>query len=185
MGCIPLGGIWLRAVCSSGVSLIGRWISVIPVLLLNVCRWPQSTWTPFSIEEACIYPAKANSILVVTCSPERCRYWPQADKLFWFIVFLTPQFSFLFFFFSFFPPLVSCGEAGLGPLSTWATIWPILSARMMSVEQSVEWELAWETNVFGGNLCQCHFVHHKSHIICTGIEPVPTRWKASGKLPEL
>jgi hypothetical protein len=33
---------------------------------------------------------------------------------------------------------------------------------MMSVEQSVEWELAGETEVLGGNLSQCHFTHHKS-----------------------
>jgi hypothetical protein len=35
---------------------------------------------------------------------------------------------------------------------------------MMSVEQSVESELARETEVLGGNLLQCHFVHHKSHM---------------------
>jgi hypothetical protein len=36
----------------------------------------------------------------------------------------------------------------------------------MSVEQSVEWELAEETEVLGENLSQCHFVHHKSHMTC-------------------
>jgi hypothetical protein len=35
---------------------------------------------------------------------------------------------------------------------------------MMAVEQSVEWELADETEVFGENLPQCHLVHHKSHM---------------------
>jgi hypothetical protein len=30
---------------------------------------------------------------------------------------------------------------------------------MMSVEQSVEWELAGETEVLGEYLPQCHFVH--------------------------
>jgi hypothetical protein len=35
---------------------------------------------------------------------------------------------------------------------------------MMSVEQSVEWELAGETELLGENLLQRHFVHHKSHM---------------------
>jgi hypothetical protein len=35
---------------------------------------------------------------------------------------------------------------------------------MMIVEQFVEWELVGETEVFGENLPQCHFVHHKSHM---------------------
>jgi hypothetical protein len=35
---------------------------------------------------------------------------------------------------------------------------------MMNVEQSVELELAVETEVFGKNLSQCHFVHHKFHM---------------------
>jgi hypothetical protein len=35
---------------------------------------------------------------------------------------------------------------------------------MIIVEQSVERELAGETEVLGENLTQCHFVHHKSHM---------------------
>jgi phage-related protein len=41
---------------------------------------------------------------------------------------------------------------------------------MMSVEQSVEWELAGETEVLGENLPQRHFVHHKSHMNWRGLE---------------
>jgi hypothetical protein len=49
---------------------------------------------------------------------------------------------------------------------------------MMSVEQSVEWELAGETEVLGENLSQYHFVHHKSHMTWPGLEPWPPRWEA-------
>jgi hypothetical protein len=35
---------------------------------------------------------------------------------------------------------------------------------MMSVEQSVEWELAGETKVLGENPPHCHFAHNKSHV---------------------
>jgi hypothetical protein len=41
---------------------------------------------------------------------------------------------------------------------------------MMSVQQSVEW-LAWETEVLGANLLQCHFINHKSHMAWPGLEP--------------
>jgi hypothetical protein len=34
----------------------------------------------------------------------------------------------------------------------------------MIVEQTVQCELAGETEVLGENLRQCHFVHHKFHM---------------------
>jgi hypothetical protein len=49
---------------------------------------------------------------------------------------------------------------------------------MMSVKQSMESELAGETEVLGGNLPQCYFAHHKSHMIWPGLEPGPPRWEA-------
>jgi hypothetical protein len=39
---------------------------------------------------------------------------------------------------------------------------------MVSVEQSVEWELAGETEELGVNLPQYHFVHRKSYITWDG-----------------
>jgi hypothetical protein len=55
---------------------------------------------------------------------------------------------------------------------------------MMSVEQRVEW-LERETVVLGGNLAQCRFVHHKSHMTWPGIEFGVERWKACDQPPRL
>jgi hypothetical protein len=40
---------------------------------------------------------------------------------------------------------------------------------MMSLEQSVEWELTGEIDVLKENLLQSHFVNHKSHITWPGL----------------
>jgi hypothetical protein len=49
---------------------------------------------------------------------------------------------------------------------------------IMTVEQSVECELAGEAEVLGENLPQCHFVHNKSHMTLPGLESGPPRWEA-------
>jgi hypothetical protein len=38
--------------------------------------------------------------------------------------------------------------------------------------------LAGETEVYGENLPQCRFVHHKTHML-PGREPGPPRWEAN------
>jgi hypothetical protein len=42
---------------------------------------------------------------------------------------------------------------------------------MVIVEKLVEWRFAGKTEVFGENLPQRHFVHHKSHMTTPGFEP--------------
>jgi hypothetical protein len=48
----------------------------------------------------------------------------------------------------------------------------------MNMEQSVDWELAGETEVLGENLPQCDFVHYKSHMTWLGLESRALRWEA-------
>jgi amino acid transporter len=50
----------------------------------------------------------------------------------------------------------------------------------MNVEQLVGQGLAGETEVLGGNLAQCHSVHHESHMTQHGIKPGPRVWEAGG-----
>jgi hypothetical protein len=49
---------------------------------------------------------------------------------------------------------------------------------MMGVEQSVEWELAGQSEVLTDNMPQCHFVHDKSQMSLSGIEPRLPWWEA-------
>jgi hypothetical protein len=49
---------------------------------------------------------------------------------------------------------------------------------IMKMENLVEWWLAGETEVLGEHQPQRHFVHHKSQLTITGLEPEPPRWEA-------
>jgi hypothetical protein len=63
-------------------------------------------------------------------------------------------------------------------LVRWSVIGLLYQPWMMSVEQSVEWEFAGQTEVLGENLHQRHFVHNKSHMTWAGIEPGPPACEA-------
>lgn len=51
--------------------------------------------------------------------------------------------------------------------------------RLIDTEELVEWELAGDIEVLEGNLPQCHFVQHKSHMTWPGTEPGTSGWKAN------
>jgi hypothetical protein len=53
------------------------------------------------------------------------------------------------------------------------------------MEHLVEWELEGETKVYGGNLPQCCFVHHKSHMTWPWIASGPPLCEAGDQSPEL
>jgi hypothetical protein len=50
---------------------------------------------------------------------------------------------------------------------------------MVIVEKLVERILAGKPEILGETLPQRYFVHHKSHVTRTGLEPGPPRWEAS------
>jgi hypothetical protein len=50
---------------------------------------------------------------------------------------------------------------------------------IMTVKQSVVCELVGENKVLGENLHQCHFVHHKSHTMLSGLKPELPLWESS------
>jgi hypothetical protein len=71
-----------------------------------------------------------------------------------------------------------------GVESNWihSALWPLIGLLcqpwvIMMMEKLMEW-LAEETEVLGENLPQCHFVHHKQHMML-GRKPRPLQWEAS------
>jgi hypothetical protein len=70
------------------------------------------------------------------------------------------------------------GGVQLGPLGTAATNRPIVSAPGDYDDGEIGVMIGRETEVFGENLPQCCFVHHKPHMLPVR-EPGPQGWEAS------
>jgi hypothetical protein len=89
--------------------------------------------------------------------------------------------SIILFYFIFIITIFFCFLGGVrlivSPLGMWRTVSAPRWQMMMSVEQSVEWVLAGETEVLGEILPPYQFVDNKSHINWSGLELEPPRWK--------
>jgi hypothetical protein len=66
----------------------------------------------------------------------------------------------------------------LGPLGTAATNRSIVPAPSDYDDGEIGGKTGKETEVFGENLPQCRFVHHRPHML-PGREPGPPRWEVS------
>jgi hypothetical protein len=73
---------------------------------------------------------------------------------------------------------LECGETeSLGTKTVSGPLYPALDDRWQMVH-FLKWELAGEIEVLGVSLPESHFVHQKSQMNWSRIEPHPTRWKA-------
>jgi hypothetical protein len=75
----------------------------------------------------------------------------------------------------------------LRPLGTSATVWPtVLAADGGRWWVWRNWWNDWQGKPkCSQETCSCRFVHHKSHMTWSGLEPGPPRWKASNWPPEV
>jgi hypothetical protein len=69
------------------------------------------------------------------------------------------------------------GGVQFGPLGTAANNDLLRQPLVIMMMEKVVELLAGETEVLGGNLSQCCFVHHKPYML-PGREPGPSRWEA-------
>jgi hypothetical protein len=75
--------------------------------------------------------------------------------------------------------LINWYSGGLSPIGSTRHCGLLCQPRVIKMmEKLVEWWLGRETEVFGENLLQYLFVHHKPHML-PGREPGPPRWEAS------
>jgi hypothetical protein len=69
-------------------------------------------------------------------------------------------------------------EVRLSQLGTATTTGLLYQPRMIDGDCGA-WRLAGETEVLGENVLQRHFVHYKSHMTRSGLEPEQPQWEAS------
>ena len=63
--------------------------------------------------------------------------------------------------------------------SCWKYIILVVDEWIMSMEYGMNDTDKWILKYWKKNLSKCHFIYHKSHLDCTGIQTGPPKWESS------